>query len=71
MPEYTKDIQTGALVENIDRHKQCKVKKLYYHCEFNGNNNTCYWAPLGEGVRTYGEIYKCRKVVDGEAGQAR
>jgi hypothetical protein len=34
--------------------KQCKQ---YYHCVFNGINNTCFWAPLGEGVVTYGEAY--------------
>jgi hypothetical protein len=37
--------------------KQCKEEKLYYHCVFNGLNNTCFWAPLGEGVVTYGEAY--------------
>jgi hypothetical protein len=46
-----------------ESHKPCKDEKLYYHCEFNGSNNTSYWAPLGEGVCTYGEIYKCGKVV--------
>jgi hypothetical protein len=44
--------------------KQCnKDKKLYYHCVFSGINNTCFWAPLGEGARTYGEVYKCGKVI--------
>jgi len=37
--------------------KQCKVEKLYYHCVFNGINNTCFMAPLGEGELTYGEVY--------------
>lgn len=50
-------------MEKIKSHKQCKDKKLYYHCEFNGSHNTCYWAPLGEGVRTYGELYKCGKPI--------
>lgn len=39
--------------------KRRKGEKLYYHCEFNGRNNTCYWAPLGQGVRSYGEVYAC------------
>ena len=42
------------------RHKkEGGEEKLYYHCEFNGRNNTCYWAPLGQGVRSYGEVYAC------------
>jgi hypothetical protein len=28
-----------------------------------GINNTCFMAPLGEGVVTYGEIYKCGNVI--------
>ncbi len=49
------------IAEKIESPKQCKDEKLYYHCVFNGINNTCFWAPLGEGARTYGEVYKCGK----------
>jgi hypothetical protein len=46
------------IVEKIESPKKpCKDEKLYYHCEFNGINNKCFWAPLGEGVLTYGEAY--------------
>jgi hypothetical protein len=45
-------------VEAIESDKRRKVGKLYYHCYFNGVNNTCYWAPLAKGVLTYGELYK-------------
>jgi hypothetical protein len=45
-------------VEEIESNKRRKLDKqsLYYHCKFNGVNNTCYWAPLAEGVLTYGEL---------------
>ena len=46
-----------AFALKIESHRCCKAGKLYYHCEFNGCNNTCYMAPLMEGVRTYGEVY--------------
>ena len=49
-------------VEEIESNKRRKLDKLslYYHCKFNGVNNTCYWAPLAEGVLTYGELYGLR-----------
>ncbi len=40
------------IAEKIESPKQCKEEKLYYHCVFNGINNTCFMAPLGEGVNT-------------------
>ena len=43
-------------VEEIESNKRRKLDKLYYHCKFNGVNNTCYWAPLAKGVLTYGEL---------------
>lgn len=46
-----------AFALKIESHRCCKTGKLYYHCEFNGCNNTCYMAPLMDGVRTYGEVY--------------
>jgi len=48
-----------AVAMKIESHKRRKGEKLYYHCEFNGCNNMCYWAPLGQGVRSYGEVYAC------------
>jgi len=46
-----------------EEQEAVRLEKRYYHCEFNGSNNTCYWAPLGKGVRTYGELYKCGKPI--------
>jgi hypothetical protein len=43
-------------VDEIESNKRRKLDKLYYHCKFNGVNNTCYWAPLAKGVLTYGEL---------------
>jgi hypothetical protein len=50
--EDERDLEQGG-------KRRKKGEKLYYHCKFNGCNNTLYWAPLGEGVRTYGEVYAC------------
>jgi len=52
-----------AVAMKIESHKRRQGEKLYYHCEFNGRNNTCYWAPLGQGVRSYGEVYACGGVM--------
>jgi hypothetical protein len=53
-------------VEEIESNKRRKLDKLslYYHCKFNGVNNTCYWAPLAKGVLTYGELVASSRVKD-------
>ena len=41
--------------------KKKSTEKLYFHCDFNGLNYTHYWAPLKEGVITYGKLYGAKQ----------